>query len=302
MIVVIILGIVIFVYLLISFIIFMITSYKGENKLINKGIAEVVKPFINEINEGNKIFEKLDKEDVYITSFDNLKLHGTFISVKNPKGTLILMHGYKSSPKRDLYVALKNYSELGFNILFVDERATNLSEGKYNTFGVLESKDAISWVKFVKNKWKLPIILGGVSMGASAVLYAAPYLNKDVKLIVSDSQFLCPYDQIKSVIKNYLHIKDFIFMPMVNIFCKIFAKYDMKVSVLDNINKSNIPILFIHGKKDNFVPIKNTLEVYDIYKSPKELLIDDNAFHGMAYLYDSKKYIKTLKEFIKKHF
>lgn len=47
-------------------------------------------------------------------------------------------------------------------------------------------------------------------------------------------------------------------MPAVNMFAKLFAKYDMKKSVEEALENTNLPILFIHGKKDDFVLVENS--------------------------------------------
>lgn len=78
-------------------------------------------------------------EDVFITSFDGLRLHAKFYAAPDPKAPVqIMFHGYKSAAERDFCGGLREGIDGGFNVLLVDQRAHGESEGKYLTFGVNE--------------------------------------------------------------------------------------------------------------------------------------------------------------------
>lgn len=84
-------------------------------------------------------------EDVFITSFDGLRLHAKFYAASERKAPVqIMFHGYKSSAERDFCGGLREGIDGGFNVLLVDQRAHGESEGKYLTFGVNERFDCLS--------------------------------------------------------------------------------------------------------------------------------------------------------------
>ena len=88
---------------------------------------------------------------------------------------------------------------------------------------------------------------------------------------------------------------------MINLFCKLIGKFDLsRVDVLKSLGSKNIPILFIHGLADDFVPTVNTIKAYEYYTHKKELLLVERANHGVSYLLDRDKYIKTVEKFIDK--
>ncbi len=61
----------------------------------------------------------------------------------------------------------------------------------------------------------------------------------------------------------------------------------------------SIPVLFIHGTDDTFVPVEMTYENYKACNAPKKLFIVPGATHAMSYLVDKNGYENTVKEFWK---
>ena len=63
-----------------------------------------------------------DAEDVFLPSYDGLRLHGQLLQQPGAKGTILLFHGYRSSWIIDFSIVLPYYYSLGYNLLAVDER------------------------------------------------------------------------------------------------------------------------------------------------------------------------------------
>ncbi len=295
----------IIIYLIITYLMFILICKRikySPLSFIDRNIDESLKPFKKIIDKGNDWFSKIKYKDIYIKSNDGLKLHGIFIENYKSKGILIETHGYRSSVQRDLLASCYHYFEMGYSLLLVDQRANGMSEGKYITFGMKESEDIISWIKYINKKYKnLPISLGAISMGASSIMMAMKDIkdNMNVKSVIADCGYNNAYDEVNYCIKHYFHIPGKLFIDMINIWCRLIAKFNLKdKTVIDCIKNSNIPLLIIHGKEDDFVPTINSKLIYDAYKSKKEILIVKNANHGTSYLVDSDKYIKTIKKFL----
>lgn len=245
-------------------------------------------------------------DDVFIESDDGLKLHATLIKNKaESKKTVICFHGYTSCSTND-YVALsKFYYEQGFNLLLVDERAHGQSEGKYIGFGVLDRKDALKWIDYsIKIFGKdSKIFLHGISMGGATVLMASGLeLPDNVKTIVADCAFTSAHDVFSHILKRDYHIPKFPIMNLTDVLTKTIAGYGYKdVSTLDQVAKTKVPILFIHGDKDDFVPVWMSEENYKACASDKQLLIVKGADHAEAYYVDRKAYEKAILAFINKY-
>ena len=124
------------------------------------------------------MIEKLRKrpyEDIYIESFDKLKLHAKYYEVKGSKKVALMFHGYRGTVNRDFCAASQLFMDLGYSLITVDHRAHGKSQGHSITFGVRESKDLVSWVDYAKKRFgeDFEYILVGISMGGATVLLAA---------------------------------------------------------------------------------------------------------------------------------
>ena len=83
-----------------------------------------------------------EKEDVFITSADGLRLHGTFFPCEGSKRAVVCFHGYTSEGLNDFSSIARFYLEKGFNLMVAHERAHGKSEGTYIGFGCLDRHDA----------------------------------------------------------------------------------------------------------------------------------------------------------------
>ena len=262
--------------------------------------------YINANQEGREYIYSLNPKDLYINSFDNLKLHAIFIN-NNTNKTIICVHGYKA--KDGLYdfgMSAKFLNSLGYNLLFVDNRAHGLSQGKYIGFGVLDSIDVNSWVDYlVANMNQETIILYGMSMGAATVLNtdsspsdSSPD-SSPVKAIIADCGFASGYDEVAYQIKKMYHLPSFPLVPISNILLKLLAKYSLKdKEAYKSIKNYKNNLLIIHGSRDHFVPTSDAYKIFENATCKKKLLIIKDASHAKSYLKDTKLYEKTVREFL----
>ena len=299
-----------FIYLLTTFIMFIFVSKKKEEDFspMAKAVEETLRPYKDLISKGLEWIDEQYKnkkvKDIYIKNGEGLKLHAIFIENKRGKGIMLEDHGYRSTSRRDIYPSCYHYYNMGYSLLLIDNRTAGLSDGKYITFGVKESNDIISWIKYLNRKYpQKDIILAGVSMGASAILMSMNRIkdNMNVKGIIADSAFVSGYDEVKYCINHYFHIPGKLFIGMINIWCMLIAKFDLNGrTTTRSMKDSKIPVLFIHGKEDDFVPPENAKINFKAYKGPKKLLLFSKATHGISYLVKPDYYVNSVKEFIEK--
>lgn len=258
--------------------------------------------YINANQKGREYIYSLNPEDLYIDSFDNLKLHALFIN-NNTNKTIICVHGYKA--KDGLYdfgMSAKFLNSLGYNLLFVDNRAHGLSQGKYIGFGILDSIDVNSWVDYlVTNKNQDSIVLYGMSMGGATVLNtdSSPSDSSPIKAIIADCGFASGYDEVTYQIKKMFHLPPFPIIPISNVLLKLLAHYSLKEKeAYKSIKNYKNNLLIIHGSRDHFVPTSDAYKIFDNATCKKKLLIIEDASHAKSYLKDTKLYEKTVREFL----
>ena len=143
-----------------------------------------------------------DVRRVSITSFDGLKLNARIIPQEGrstPRGIILMLHGYRSNPLHDFGGSAKDFASRGFMLCFPCQRAHGDSEGIHLTYGVKERHDALSWCRFLEREYPgLPIIMCGISMGASTVLMASSLdLPKSVCGIIADCGYTTPEEICK---------------------------------------------------------------------------------------------------------
>lgn len=242
-------------------------------------------------------------EDVFITSFDGLRLHAKFYVASERKAPVqIMFHGYKSSAERDFCGGLREGIDGGFNVLLVDQRAHGESEGKYLTFGVNERFDCLSWASYAAERFgnDVKIYLYGISMGASTVLMASALpLPKSVSGIVADCGYTSPKAIICSVLRDH-HVPAAPVYAVAKLGARLFCGFDLdSASAPDALRRSHIPVLFIHGDDDRFVPCRMSRENFEASAAEhKKLLIVHNAGHGLSYMLDRPAYLSALHEFL----
>lgn len=245
-------------------------------------------------------------QDVYVTSFDGLRLHAAYFppicESKGKKRLVICFHGYTSQSLRDFTGLTDYYFKRGYAMLHPDARAHGDSEGKYIGFGCLDRKDALKWIDWAIENCgeEVEIYLHGISMGGSTVLMASGYkLPGQVKGIISDCSFTSPKEVFTHVLKTMYHLPPFPAINGADIINKRLAGYGMdECNAKREVKKAKVPILFIHGSMDTFVPVSMCRELYECCASPKKLLIVEGAAHGESYYKAMDEYEAVLDDFL----
>lgn len=253
---------------------------------------------------GEKFLRENSSQEIQIMSHDGLRLSGIWVPAENPKGTILLAHGYRSSKLVDFSMAFGLYHNMGMNILLPDQRAHGKSEGKYITFGVKESQDMQSWIDFHnKNFGEFPMVLSGLSMGASTVLYLADEnLPKNVKGIIADCGFSSPNEIIASVFRRVVHLPPAPSLCVCELCARLFAGFSLtEKDTRQTLKNAKLPVLLVHGVDDGFVPCEMTKQGYDACNGEKEILLVEKADHGVSFLVDKARYTKTIIAFLEKY-
>ena len=237
-----------------------------------------------------------------IISQDNLKLVGHFLKNDSHK-YIIFCHGYTGRYYDLMNLAFEFYDK-GFNCLMPEARGHGKSEGKYVGMGYLDRDDNKKWIdKIIEVDPEAQIALYGVSMGGYNVMATMCYYHPtNLKCVVEDSGYKSLLEQVEHISANNYKIKSDRIAKWASYMSKNLAHYSFEeTDIRDAISKNVVPILFIHGSKDVTVPKENAIELYELNKGDKELLIVDDAEHLSSIVVEPYKYRKTLFGFIDKY-
>ncbi len=243
-------------------------------------------------------------EDVAIRSFDGLTLRGQWVPAEKPIGTIILFHGYHTHYIHDFPGIFGFYHGLGLNLLLVRQRSHGNSEGKYITFGVKERRDALSWIEFHNRTHGMDnVFLGGMSMGASTVLFAAGEdLPPNVRGITADCGFSSPAEILSHIIRRDFHLPPKLVLPLMEGWARLLGGFSFyECDSRKTLARSKTPVLFIHGEADTFVPCAMSKAGFDACRSEKALHLVAGAGHGRSYLYEPERLRDTLSDFFHRH-
>lgn len=294
----------VFLSLLTAFICFMRIFYLGKAKLCEEEFplprGKAYEPYYDEMVGWIKEVRKMKYTDVSVKSFDGLTLRGKYFEPFPGAPIEILFHGYRGSSERDLIGGVLRCRALGRNALLVDQRAGGRSEGRVTTFGAKESRDCLSWVDLVINNINkdAKVILTGVSMGAATVMIAASKdMPKNVVGVLADCGYSSAEDIIKKVMQD-MRLPSALLMPFVRLGARLFGGFRIEdASPVDAMRKAKIPVIFIHGDSDDFVPHQMSVDCYNACVSKKQLVTVNGAGHGLAFPVNSEKYMSSLNDF-----
>ncbi len=301
-------GIILFLLcltLLTSYICFYIAFYvpKKSNAVtdeIQTPEGDIYEPFRDQMITWVKQTRALKHEAVSITSFDGLKLSGKYFEFAPGAPIELMFHGYRGSAEKDLSGGVQRCFALGRNVLLVNQRTSADSEGNVISFGINESRDCLSWIEFIIERFgsDSKIILTGISMGAATVMIAAgKELPPNVIGVLADCGYSSAKDIIYKTIRE-MHLPPKLLYPFVKLGAKLYGHFDLEeTSPIESIKNCKVPIIFVHGEADDFVPCDMSRQVYEACTSPKVLFTVPKAGHGLGYIMDLDGYLKTVTEF-----
>jgi fermentation-respiration switch protein FrsA (DUF1100 family) len=134
----------------------------------------------------------------------------------------------------------------------------------------------LCWIDYHNcNFGELPILLDGLSMGASTMLYLADKdLPENVKGIVADCGFTSPKEIVSQVFRAVTHLPAVPSIWVAELCARFFADFSLyECDTRKVLQNSRLPVLMVHGTGDDFVPCRMTEEGYQACTSEKELLL-----------------------------
>lgn len=312
---IIILVIAIFVVILSIFFLFILpyicykqTFYSKGNKeknfdpmnLPNEDIYNLYKEVIL---DNIKEVSKMKYEELHIVSFDKLNLYAKYYEFDKDSPIEIMFPGYRGNAQRDLSTGVKRAFKCGRSVVLVDQRASGKSEGHTISFGVNERIDCLYWARYVSEKFgkNRKIFIGGVSMGAATVLMASDLdLPSNVVGVLADCSYNMPKDIINKVVKD-MKLPPKLIYPFIKLGAKLYGNFNLEgSSPIESVKNAKIPIIFIHGANDDYVPFYMSDKLYNACASKKHLVKIEEALHGTSYLTNPDMYIEELNNFFNK--
>ena len=188
-------------------------------------------------------------------------LTGYLFNTTNSNGLIVIAHGLSGGSETYL-PQIMYFVDKGWSVFSYDCTGSFHSEG-VSTVGlaqsVLDLESALRFIENVPELSNLPIMLYGHSWGGYAVT-AILNLKQNIKASVSLSGYNSPNEVLTYMLKkltkgSWISIFAFISRPFIYIFHKVIFGRNATIAAIHGINTSNIPVMIIHGLKDNVIDI-----------------------------------------------
>lgn len=231
---------------------------------------------------GNYNVQSIPKnfKEIFIQTSDGLKIKG-WLNKKDfiNKKTVLYFHGNAGTINNRIY-RLEEFAKMDVNFLIISYRGYSNNPGKPSEEGLY--KDARSAIKFLNNLGVTNdnLFLYGESLGTGVVTEVAQ--RKEFAGVILEAPFTSTTDVAKKLYSifpvSYL-VKD---------------RYDS----LKKISNINSPVLILHGKNDNLIPVEMGKKLFDNANQPKYLFTTQDD-HVIKF---EKKTIGVIENFLnKKH-
>ena len=233
-------------------------------------------------------------EDVDFRSADGLKLHGWWLPAKSQaKGTVLFFHGNAENISTHIgsvyWLPAQNY-----NVFLPDYRGYGNSEGVPTLAGVQD--DLNSAMKYLLQRKDIDterIVILAQSLGGALAIYNvahSPYRAK-IKALISESAFSDYRDIVREKLASF-----WLSWPLQ---WPLSFTIDNDYSPINSVALiSPIPLLIIHGDKDNVVPLVHGQKLFNAAGEPKEMWVVNGGGHIQAFMH--KKYQGQLLEYLER--
>ncbi len=243
-------------------------------------------------------YDRTEKKDYTVSSFDGYVLHVQLLAGPAPSGKyIILSHGYTDNRIGSLKYA-KMYLDLGFQVILYDLRGHGENAKDFCTYSVRERKDLAALIADTRARYPDLKQLGlhGESLGAAtslAVLDGKP----PVSFVVAD----CGFSEIGSVMRaglRHMHLPGFLIHPVSLCAKALCGSFYRDMRPIDSLRQNEIPILFIHGAKDDFIPPAHSLAMAEAAKGFRTVRLVEGAGHAQSILTAPEAYRGFVEAFL----
>lgn len=286
---------------------FRLVVMRGKQFAVPVKIPDTFCRYRESINRGRDWLRSVEKTDCFIISRDGLRLHAALLPAEGysetpsraPR-TILCFHGYRGSVVHDFALFAPAAHRSGCNLLLVDHRAHYGSEGKYITFGDKERYDCADWAQYAADKFgeSHPLYLYGVSMGAASVMMACGLpLPPSVTGVIADCGYTTPEAIFMRIVRGTYHMPKFPVYSLFRLFCRTVAHFDPDApSAPEAMAKNKLPVLFVHGEADSFVPPQMSEENFAACGGKKSLLSVPGASHALSYAVAPETYREAISD------
>jgi pimeloyl-ACP methyl ester carboxylesterase len=244
-------------------------------------------------------------QDVSITTVDGVRLGAWYAPPTRTDGaSIIFIHGHVSNRSHFLARAAL-FVEQGYGMLFLDLRHHGTSDGDISTMGLLEVQDVEAAFDFLTQQPELNpdrIAIYGHSMGGATAIMAFRRIPQ-ARVLIAESAYSSVEDNLRLRIVQDLPIPAFILPQVIILFCNVLTGENLfDVRPIDDIQHlDGRPVLLVHGRLDNIVPLENSERLFAAAHEPKAFWQIEGAGHMGSFEVSAQVYATSIIPFLEQY-
>jgi len=243
--------------------------------------------------------------DTFVMMPSGERHHAMYIKGDSVDFTAVVIHGYKDNSVKYLHL-VKMYNDLyRCNVLVPDLHAHGLSEGDEIGMGWNDRLDVEHWLSLLPSFFSVPADsmtaeVHGVSMGAATVMnLSGDSLPPYVRGLIEDCGYTSVWDEFATQLRDQFNLRPFPLLYSSSLLCKLRYGWSFgEASPLRQLSKAKLPLLFIHGDSDDFVPSTMLQPLFDVCPTPKQQFIGKGSIHAYSFHDHPAEYTKAVANFI----
>jgi fermentation-respiration switch protein FrsA (DUF1100 family) len=219
-------------------------------------------------------------DDVSFVAEDGVRLHGWFVPA-NGDVTWLWFHGNAGNISYRLENLRLLHDDLGVNVFLFDYRGYGRSGGTPSEEGTYrDGEAALAYVLSRPDVDPQRIVYFGRSLGAGVAVELA--IRRPPRALILES----PVPSVAELARHH-----YPFLPVAGL---VRTKYDS----LSKIGNVRVPLLVLHGDRDEIVPFDGGRRLFEAANEPKRFYTIEGAGHNDTYLVGGKEYFRALREFV----
>ncbi len=244
--------------------------------------------------------------DTTIIKMDGSHHHAYYVQAPRPtQKTAVIVHGYTDNAMRMFMIGYMYNHSLGYNILLPDLHYHGQSSGEAIQMGWFDRCDVMEWMHFANERFggSTKMVVHGISMGAATTMMLSgesqePY----VRCFVEDCGYTSVWAQYKKELREQFSLPSFPILDAASYLCDVMYGWNFReASAIKQLKKCTLPMLFIHGAEDDFVPTSMVYELYDAKREEKELWVAPASRHALSYHDHPEEYTRRVEAFVSKY-
>jgi len=223
----------------------------------------------------------LSYENIFFQSADGVRLNGWYVPGPDPSNVMIWFHGNGGNIGGDVERLRLIHDKLGLSVFVFDYRQYGQSGGSVTEDGTYrDARAALEYLRSRTGLLPLRIIYFGESLGSAVAVNLAT--EAPPRALILESPLTSMHDMARV---------EFPYLPVGFL---IGDKYDS----LSKIPKIHVPILILHGDRDEVVPFGQGRRLFEAANPPKVFYTIPGAHHNDTVIAGGRPYWDAWKRFL----